>query len=84
MDGLDHNRRAYFPTARSLNMPYGLAVQGERLVVADTANSRLLGFDARRARHGARGDAARRPARLHRQGRQSLGAAGPRQPVLAL
>lgn len=42
--GLDHNRAAYFPTAFALNMPYGLAVQGERLVVADTANSRLLGF----------------------------------------
>lgn len=45
MEGLDHNQAAYYPTARSLNMPYGLAVQGERLLVADTANSRLLGFD---------------------------------------
>jgi hypothetical protein len=27
-------------------MPYGLAVQDNRLVVADTANSRLIGFDA--------------------------------------
>lgn len=26
-------------------MPYGLAVQDDRLVVADTANSRLVGFD---------------------------------------
>ena len=25
-----------------MSMPYGIAVQGERLVVADTANSRLL------------------------------------------
>lgn len=45
MDGLDHNQSAYYPTARSLSMPYGLAVQGERLAVADTANSRLLGYD---------------------------------------
>jgi hypothetical protein len=45
MEGLDHNRAAYYPSARSLNMPYGLAVLGERLIVADTANSRLLGFD---------------------------------------
>ena len=45
MEGFDHNQAAYYPTARSLNMPYGLAVQGERLLVADTANSRLLGFD---------------------------------------
>jgi len=28
-----------------LNMPYGLAVSGRRLIVADTANSRLLGFE---------------------------------------
>ena len=26
-------------------MPYGLTVQGEMLVVTDTANSRLLGFE---------------------------------------
>jgi hypothetical protein len=41
----DHNRGAYYPTASTLNMPYGLAVHAGRLVVADTANSRLLGFD---------------------------------------
>ena len=45
MMGLDHNRAAYYPTAGTLNMPYGLTVQGKRFVVADTANSRLLGFD---------------------------------------
>jgi len=41
---VDHNRTAYRPTAISMNMPYALAVQRRRLVVADTANSRLLGF----------------------------------------
>ncbi len=46
MGGVDHNRAAYFPTADALNMPYGVALLGDRLVVADTANSRLLGFDA--------------------------------------
>jgi DNA-binding beta-propeller fold protein YncE len=46
MAGLDHNRAAYDPTASTLNMPYGVTVQDHRLVVADTANSRLLGFDA--------------------------------------
>jgi hypothetical protein len=45
MMGLDHNRTAYDPTADALNMPYGLAAHGTRLVVADTANSRLLGFN---------------------------------------
>lgn len=41
---LDHNRGAYYPDGASLNMPYGIAVAGSRLIVADTANSRLLGF----------------------------------------
>ncbi|ODR99403.1 hypothetical protein AUC68_05385 [Methyloceanibacter methanicus] len=43
--GLDHNRAHYFPTAATVNMPYGVATLGNRLVVADTANSRLLGFE---------------------------------------
>lgn len=43
---IDHNRGEYWPTAGSLNMPYGIAVQGDRLFVADTANSRVLRFDA--------------------------------------
>ena len=42
---LDHNRAAYYPTAGAMNMPYGLTAQAERLIVADTANSRLVGFD---------------------------------------
>ncbi|MFZ5715969.1 MAG: NHL repeat-containing protein [Bradyrhizobium sp.] len=43
--GLDHNRASYYPNSSALNMPYGLTVQGGMLVVADTANSRLLGFE---------------------------------------
>lgn len=43
--GRDHNRAAYHPTSSALNMPYGLTVQGTTLVVTDTANSRLLGFE---------------------------------------
>jgi hypothetical protein len=42
--GTDHNRGAYDPTAAVLNMPYGIALQEGRLIIADTANSRLLGF----------------------------------------
>ena len=53
MMGLDHNRAAYYPTAGAMNMPYGLSVQGERLIVADTANSRLLGFDLEELAMGA-------------------------------
>lgn len=44
--GLDHNRAHYFPTAATLNMPYGIAFLDGRLVVADTANSRLVGFES--------------------------------------
>lgn len=44
MTSCDHNMGAYYPTGAALNMPYGLAVAGGRLIVADTANSRLLGF----------------------------------------
>jgi hypothetical protein len=43
--GADHNRGLYDPSAASLNMPYGLAVLHDRLVAADTANSRLVGYD---------------------------------------
>jgi hypothetical protein len=43
--GVDHNRGEYWPTARSFNMPYGVAEHRGRLLVADTANSRILRFD---------------------------------------
>jgi hypothetical protein len=43
--GLDHNRASYYPTSSALNMPYGLTVQRGMLVVTDTANSRLIGFE---------------------------------------
>ena len=42
--GCDHNRAAYYPDAAALNMPYAVAAAGDRLLVADTANSRLLGW----------------------------------------
>lgn len=43
-DQVELNRGVYRPTAASLNMPYGTTVMGDRLLVADTANSRLLGW----------------------------------------
>lgn len=43
--GVDHNQVSYYPTPASLNMPYGLAVLGNRLVTADTANCRAVGYD---------------------------------------
>ncbi len=38
----EHNRAVYLPTAASLNMPYALSAADDGLLVADTANSRLL------------------------------------------
>jgi hypothetical protein len=43
--GQDHNACEYRPTAASLNMPYGVCTAAGQLIVADTANSRLLGFN---------------------------------------
>lgn len=40
----EHNRANYWPDAASLNMPYGCAALSDGVAVADTANSRLLGF----------------------------------------
>ena len=44
VDLVDHNQSLYWPRAYTLNMPYGLAVVKEWLLVADTASSRLLGW----------------------------------------
>ena len=49
----EHNRAAYLPDAAALSMPYGLTIQGDRLIVADTANSRLLGYPLGRLAMGA-------------------------------
>jgi hypothetical protein len=38
------NQGVYLPSASSLSMPYGVAVGNDWLLVADTANSRLLGW----------------------------------------
>lgn len=45
--GVDHNQGRYWPTAATLNMPYAIDADDDgRLLCADTANSRLVGFDA--------------------------------------
>jgi NHL repeat len=41
---VDHNRGTYYPTAAALNMPYGIARLGDQIAVADTANSRIVGY----------------------------------------
>ncbi len=50
---VDNNQSLYWPNAASLNMPYGLSAAGDWLIVADTANSRLLGWHADDCRTGA-------------------------------
>jgi hypothetical protein len=44
MGDCDLNRGAYYPSDHAVNMPYALALLGDRLVVGDTANSRLIAF----------------------------------------
>jgi hypothetical protein len=45
-DSVDHNRALYWPRQNSLNMPYGVSATASWLLVADTANSRILGWRA--------------------------------------
>jgi hypothetical protein len=51
--GADHNRGHWAASAAGMNMPYGIARLGDRLIVADTANSRLLGFASESLAMGA-------------------------------
>ncbi len=44
-DFVELNQGVYFPNASSLSMPYGVDAFGDWLIVADTANSRLLGWN---------------------------------------
>ncbi|MBU48018.1 MAG: hypothetical protein CL920_04900 [Deltaproteobacteria bacterium] len=41
---LNHNQGQYWPTAASMNMPYAMDACEHTVIVADTANSRLLGW----------------------------------------
>jgi hypothetical protein len=43
-DAADHNQGDYYPGSATLNMPYALTTVADWLVVADTANSRLVAW----------------------------------------
>jgi hypothetical protein len=43
-NAVEMNQGIYFPNASSLSLPYGVATTDNWLIVADTANSRLLGW----------------------------------------
>jgi hypothetical protein len=53
---VDFNQSFYWPRANTLNMPYGITAKGEWLIVADTANSRMLGWHVDQL--GTAGDAS--------------------------
>jgi hypothetical protein len=76
----DHARtdanRLGAPTRASLNQPYGVALADGRVVVADTANSRLLGFAAAGLRTGTDADALAGQADFDRCGENRWRAAG--------
>ncbi len=42
---VDNNQSLYWPNAAALNMPYGITSTGDWLLAADTANSRLIGWN---------------------------------------
>jgi hypothetical protein len=42
---VDFNQSFYWPRCNTLNMPYGMSATGDWLLVADTANSRMLGWN---------------------------------------
>jgi hypothetical protein len=67
-DGIDHNRGAYDSSAATLNMPYGIATLRRHLVVADTANSRLLGFDLAEIETGTPADCLAGQRTFHHKG----------------
>lgn len=53
---VDFNQSYYWPRCNTLNMPYGIASKDDWLIVADTANSRLLAW--RHESLGTEGDAS--------------------------
>jgi hypothetical protein len=50
---VDHNQSLYWPSAATLQMPYGVAAAGPWCLCADTANSRLLAWHIDDCRNGA-------------------------------
>ena len=50
---VDHNQSLYWPSAATLQMPYGVAAAGPWCLCADTANSRLLAWHIDDCRSGA-------------------------------
>ncbi|MEO1282658.1 MAG: NHL repeat-containing protein [Pseudomonadota bacterium] len=44
LSSCDHNGASYYPSDATMNMPYAIGVHGQRLIVADTANSRMTAF----------------------------------------
>ncbi len=64
----EHNQANYWPNAGSLNMPYGLAAAGDWLLVADTANSRILAFHKNEIANGAKAFALLGQRGMHEKG----------------
>ena len=65
---VDHNQSLYWPRATTLNMPYAIASHDDWLLVADTANSRLLGWHIDDLATGAPARALSAQANFHDKG----------------
>lgn len=65
---VDHNQSLYWPRANTLNMPYAIASHEDWLLVADTANSRLLGWHIDDLKTGAAARALTGQLNFHDKG----------------
>ncbi|PCI19449.1 MAG: hypothetical protein COB62_05515 [Piscirickettsiaceae bacterium] len=65
---VDHNQSLYWPRAYTLNMPYGLTVINEWLLVTDTASSRLIAWHIDDLKTGAAARALTGQANFHDKG----------------
>ena len=65
---VDHNQSLYWPRANTLNMPYAIAATSDWLLVADTANSRLLGWHIDDLATGAEARALTGQSDFHQKG----------------
>lgn len=72
MRGADANHGAAAPCRGSLSQPYGMALLGDNVVTADTANSRLVGWTREALRAGALAGQPSFDRRDERSGRDGL------------
>ena len=79
---VDHNQSLYWPSAATLQMPYGIAAEGPWCIAADTANSRLIAWHLADCQQRVR-QRARSPANRNSMPRATTGGALPTRDSLS-